>query len=105
MTDLELKLYEAFDCRPAMLGLGGNPHAEGKRAKVDRIHRYYQKHERRVSSKAQMVDIVRQEWTAGLGPVASWFMWMAIKYLVKQVVLWLWGYYHSAEGIAASSQN
>jgi hypothetical protein len=105
MTDVEMKLYQAFDCRPSALGLGGNPTADGKRAKVDRIHRYYLKHETRVHSVDEMISQVRAEWTAGLGPMASWFMWMAMKFLIKQVVIWLWNYYHSAEGIAAGSHS
>jgi hypothetical protein len=52
-----------------------------------------------------MISQVRAEWTAGLGPMASWFMWMAMKFLIKQVVIWLWNYYHSAEGIAAGSHS
>jgi hypothetical protein len=104
MTDLELKLYEAFDCRPAMLGLGGNPQAEGKRAKVDRIHRYYLKHAKYTDRPDIIAKQVLKEWTAGLGPVASWLMWMAVKYLVREVVMWLWNYYH-VQGIAAGSQN
>lgn len=105
MTDVELKLYEAFKCRPSMLGWGGDPQADGKRAKVDRIHRYYLKHERRVQSVDQMIRVIRDEWTAGLGPIASFLMWTAMKWLIKSVVVWLWNYYHSAEGLAGNSQN
>lgn len=103
MTDLELKMYEAFDCRPPMLGWGGNPQAEGKRAKVDRIYRYYQKHSRFTNDPKVITQRVREEWTAGLGPVASWLMWQAIKYLVKAVVMWIWKY-QTTQGLAGNSQ-
>lgn len=100
MTPTEQKLYKHFNCQPSTLGWGGDPQSDGKRAKIDRTHRYFLKHEFRVSSCGQMTRIVRDEWTAGLGPVASWLMWQAIKAIVIPVIKWLWNYYHSAEGIA-----
>lgn len=104
MTDVEIQLYKAFQCQPSMLGWGGDPQAEGKRAKIDRIHQYYLKHAKYTDKPALIVSQVRKEWTAGLGPVASWLMWQAMKYLIKTVVMWLWNYYH-VQGLAGNSQK
>ncbi len=67
----------------------------GAQAKVDKIVDYYDKHRVFVTSEKEMLQHIRQEWTAGLGPVASWLLWMGIKTLAKKVVLWLWKNYTS----------
>ena len=65
----------------------------GAQAKVDKVVDYYDKHWPFVTSEKEMLQKIRQEWTAGLGPVASWLLWMGIKTLAKKVVLWLWKNY------------
>jgi|688.fasta_scaffold00458_41 hypothetical protein len=68
--------------------------AFGLQAKVDKIVAYYEKHHIFCTSPEEMIGRIRNEWVAGLGPIASWLMWMAIKNLVTQVVRWLWSRYN-----------
>jgi hypothetical protein len=91
-----LELYKVTGCSDAALpGLQANPQCYGRRAKVDRIALYCEKHIDSCDTADELLDRVRQEWTAGLGPIASTLMWWAIRSLVKQVVLWIWKRYSS----------
>lgn len=65
----------------------------GLQAKADRVVGYYEKHRVFCTTQKEMITRIKNEWTAGLGPIASWLMWMAIKTLVTQVVRWLWSRY------------
>jgi hypothetical protein len=47
-----------------------------------------------------MIRVIRQEWTAGLSPIAAWLMWLAMQTLIKAVVLWLWNYYSRTDVLA-----
>lgn len=67
--------------------------AFGLQAKADKVVAYYEKHRIFCTSQKEMIGRIRNEWTAGLGPIASWLMWMAIKTLVTQIVRWLWNRY------------
>lgn len=67
--------------------------AFGLQAKADKVVAYYEKHRIFCTSQKEMIGRIRNEWTAGLGPIASWLMWMAIKTLVTQIVRWLWSRY------------
>lgn len=102
MTDLELKLYQQFQCAPTFLGKAGHPNSEGKRAKVSRIYRGFFLYAPVCQRPEQVVQAIRKEWTAGLSPIAAWFMWFAIRTLVVQVVRWLWREYTPGEGFTGS---
>ena len=67
----------------------------GLQAKVDKIADYFEKHRPYAVSPDHLLYRVKQEWTAGLGPVASWFLWLGIRTLAKKVVFWLWKHYNS----------
>lgn len=84
-------LYKELGCGPD--AMRGNPQAYGLQRKVEKIHEYCLKHQYSCKSQKQLLNMVRQEWTAGLGPVASWLMWMAIQSLAKWVVLRFWKHY------------
>lgn len=71
----------------------GYDQAFGLQAKADKVVAYYEKHRIFCTSQKEMIGRIRNEWTAGLGPIASWLMWMAIKTLVTQIVRWLWSRY------------
>ena len=91
------RLYEHIGC-DTVSAVRGIPVANyeqafGLQAKVDRVVKYYEKHRSTSSNQKQVISQIRNEWTAGLGPIASWLMWMAIKTLVTQIVRWLWSRY------------
>lgn len=77
----------------ARAGGGGFEKSFGMQAKADKVVAYYEKHRVFCDSQQELIGRIRNEWTAGLGPIASWLMWMAIKTLVTQVVRWLWSRY------------
>jgi hypothetical protein len=66
----------------------------GLQAKVDKVVRQYEKHRPNVKSQSDMLRQIKAEWTAGLGPIASALMWMAIRALVRKIVIWLWNKYN-----------
>lgn len=91
------QLYEHLGCDTAS-AVRGTPVANyeqafGLQAKADKVVAYYEKHRVFCTSQKEMIGRIRNEWTAGLGPIASWLMWMAIKTLVTQIVRWLWNRY------------
>jgi hypothetical protein len=98
MNDTQRReLYEHLGCSTvnAVTGFPGKRYEQvfGLQAKADKIVAYYEKHRVFCSTQKQLIARIKNEWTAGLGPVASWLMWMAIKTLVTQVVRWLWSRY------------
>jgi hypothetical protein len=89
------KLYKHCHCDTASAcssSVGHYDQAFGLQAKVDKIVQYYEKNKDIALTQPEMVKRIRQEWTAGLGPVAAWLMWTAIRFLVKRVVIWLWNH-------------
>lgn len=88
-------LHKEFGCEYQYLGVGKvDATLVGKRAKIDKIHQYFRESYPNAATKQQAVQSVREKWTAGLGPVESWLMWMAIRFLARQVVSWLWERYN-----------
>lgn len=91
------ELYEHIGCDTSspVRGTAVRDHdqAFGLQAKVDRVVGYYVVHRFACTTQKEMITRIKNEWTAGLGPIASWLMWMAIKTLVTQVVRWLWSRY------------
>lgn len=92
--ELELDLYEAFGVGLPTTSFGSTPHDDGKRAKIAKIHQYFEESYPNATTKQRAIQAVREKWTAGLGPVESWLMWMAIRFLARQVVSWLWERYN-----------
>jgi hypothetical protein len=96
---LRTQLYKHLHCDTASaVGSGvsrgiGYERAFGLQAKTDRVVGYYEKHRVFCTRQKELIGRIKNEWTAGLGPIASWLMWMAIKTLVTQVVRWLWNRY------------
>ena len=70
------------------------PQAYGLQAKVDKIVQQFEKHRPSISTQPAMLRQIKAEWTAGLGPIASALMWMAIRALARKVVIWLWNNYN-----------
>jgi hypothetical protein len=46
-------------------------------------------------TQKQAIKAVKEKWTAGLGPISSYLMWAAIRFLVTRVVSFLWKRYTS----------
>jgi hypothetical protein len=86
-------LYREMGCEPSLCGSDGK--ARGLRAKVDKTYQYFHEVMPSVSYEKQALKAVRDKWTAGLGPVSSYLMWMAIRFLVTRVVSFLWKRYTS----------
>ena len=95
---LHFELYNHLGCGTASAVTGfpakGYEQTFGLQAKVDRAVAYYEKHRKPGTNQKQVIGLIKAEWTAGLGPIASWLMWMAIKTLVTQIVRWLWTRYN-----------
>ena len=93
----QLYVHIGCDTASAVTGAAGKPasfeRAFGLQAKTDKVVAYYEKHRVFCTTQKEMITRIKNEWTAGLGPIASWLMWMAIKTLVTQVVRWLWSRY------------
>ena len=93
----QLYVHLGCDTASAVTFANGKPaafeQAFGLQAKADRVVGYYEKHRIFCTTQKEMITRIKNEWTAGLGPIASWLMWMAIKTLVTQVVRWLWSRY------------
>lgn len=86
-------LYRAMGCEPSLCGSDGK--SRGLRAKVDKTYQYFHETLSACTTEKQAVQAVRQKWTAGLGPVSSYLMWMAVRFLVTRVVSFLWKRYTS----------
>lgn len=86
-------LYRAMGCDPSLCGSDGK--TRGLRAKVDKTYQYFHETMSTCKTEKQAVRAVREKWTAGLGPVSSYLMWTAIRFLVTRVVSFLWKRYTS----------
>ncbi len=87
---IQEELYKEFGVHPELCS---GRASDAKRKKIDRIHQYFMANLGRAKSPADMRKLIEDEWTAGLGPIATWLMWAAIRMLIKQVVIWLWNRY------------
>ncbi len=97
-SEARSKLYKHCGCDTALAcGLAKNRYdgqAFGLKSKVDKIVQQYEKHRPYTSTQPAMLRQIKAEWTAGLGPIASALMWMAIRALARKVIIWLWNNYN-----------
>lgn len=91
---LLLDLYEHFGVGYPT-ALGSTAQDDGKRAKIDKTQQYFDEGRHTFKTQKDAVNYVKQKWTVGLGPVASWLMWMAIRQIAMRVTIWLWKRYNS----------
>lgn len=96
-SEARSNLYKHCGCDTATacgLTVGHYDQAYGLQAKVDKIVQQYEKHRPNASTQPAMLRQIKAEWTAGLGPIASALMWMAIRALARKVIIWLWNNYN-----------
>ena len=86
-------LYREMGCEPALCGSDGK--SRGLRAKVDKTYQYFHETMPGCKTQKQAIKAVKEKWTAGLGPISSYLMWAAIRFLVTRVVSFLWKRYTS----------
>ena len=89
-------LYREFGCEYRYTSVGTvDTVLVGKRAKIDKTRQYFDEGRHTFKTQKDAVNYVKQKWTVGLGPVASWLMWMAIRQIAMRVAVWLWKRYNS----------
>jgi len=100
MTVMEVQppedLFRAFDCEYRALGSSRENAARGKkRDKVIKTWDHFKAARPYVRTREEALDLVKLNWTYGMGPIAAWLLWTVIGSLVKSIVFWLWERYSS----------